>query len=50
MIFSKLETEAPEKIKAGHGANLTDEEEPEFEESFDLEEEETEDEEEAFDY
>jgi len=29
---------------------LTDEEEPEFEESFDLEEEETEDEEEAFDY
>jgi CarD family transcriptional regulator len=50
MIFSKLETEAPEKIKAGHGANLIDEEEPEFEESFDLEEEETEDEEESFDY
>jgi len=50
MIFSKLEAEAPEKVKTSHASSLTDEEEPDMEETFDLEEEEEEEEEESFDY
>jgi CarD family transcriptional regulator len=50
MIFSKLEAEAPEKVKTSHASSLTDEEEPDLEETFDLEEEEEEEEEESFDY
>ena len=50
MIFSKLEAEAPEKVKTSHASSLAAEEEPDLEESFDLEEEEEEEEEESFDY
>ncbi|MFQ3619527.1 MAG: CarD family transcriptional regulator [Spirochaetales bacterium] len=50
MVFSKLETEAPERVKVSHAARLGEDEETEFDESFDLEEEEEEEEEETFDY
>jgi len=50
MIFSKLEAEAPEKVKASHTSSLGDDEEPDLDETFDLEEEEEEEEEESFEY